>query len=47
MGTGYSLAANGSSSVPPDEIGMATHLYTALQVGTCVYLGCVGGGGGL
>ncbi|PNW88027.1 hypothetical protein CHLRE_01g011300v5 [Chlamydomonas reinhardtii] len=31
VGTGYSLAANGSSSVPPDEIGMATHLYTALQ----------------
>ncbi|KAG2444312.1 hypothetical protein HXX76_001069 [Chlamydomonas incerta] len=31
VGTGYSLAANGSSSVPPDEVGMATHLYAALQ----------------
>ncbi|GIL55967.1 hypothetical protein Vafri_11432 [Volvox africanus] len=31
VGTGYSRAANGSSSIPRDEMGMAAHLYAALQ----------------
>ncbi|GLI71702.1 hypothetical protein VaNZ11_017008 [Volvox africanus] len=31
VGTGYSRAANGSSSTPRDEMGMAAHLYAALQ----------------
>ncbi|GFR46980.1 hypothetical protein Agub_g8632, partial [Astrephomene gubernaculifera] len=31
VGTGYSVAGAGNSSIPTDEMGMATHLYTALQ----------------
>ncbi len=31
VGTGYSRAANGSSSIPRDEMAMAAHLYAALQ----------------
>ncbi|KAG2487387.1 hypothetical protein HYH03_013956 [Edaphochlamys debaryana] len=31
VGSGYSVAANGSASIPTDELGMAGHLYAALQ----------------
>ncbi|GIL85802.1 hypothetical protein Vretimale_19534 [Volvox reticuliferus] len=31
VGSGYSRATNGSSSIPRDEMGMAAHLYAALQ----------------
>ncbi len=31
MGTGYSVAANGSASIPTDEMGVAVHAYSALQ----------------
>lgn len=31
VGTGYSVAANGSASIPTDEMGVAVHAYAALQ----------------
>ncbi|EFJ43651.1 hypothetical protein VOLCADRAFT_65725 [Volvox carteri f. nagariensis] len=37
VGTGYSRAGNGSSSIPRDEMGMAAHLYGALQAFFTLY----------